>query len=900
MGEVYLAYDLQLHRSVALKLINQTSDEDRLRRFRNEARVISSLSHPNLLTLYDAGQFASLPFIVTEFVKGQSLRQRINESPITLIEALDIAVQIANGLRAAHELGVVHRDIKPENVMVLPDGYIKILDFGLAKLLTPPQLAAPSPQTSTVSVINTESGLIVGTISYMSPEQLRGRAIDQRTDIWSLGVVLYEMISHRRPFEGESLSDIVAAILERPAAPLNTYAPEVQALLDKALERALHKNREGRFQTANELADSLKQIRQEIEHGPKQTEPDPLASAPTSQTSPSDAPQAVPTNRVVDRVKTFFGRFKIEHLKWMGVALLLVATVALLVSQNSFKQVKPPVTRELRSPEKLNESLYNPSATISPDGRFYVYVYREPDGRESLRLGQINVAGWKILIPADNLSYRGMTFTPDGNWIYVLVFGLKSNTTSGTLFRITTLGNATENVLENVDSPVTFSPDGQSFAFLRALPEEGWDQLIVFNLAQNTERVLSERRRPAFYVTTLSRETPSWSPDGKFIATPAGATGSDGDFMSVVAINVATGEEKPLTSRRWLRVGSTHWLKDGNGLVVSAAESGTELYQLYKIAGDGDATLVLPDFNDYSNLSLSSDGRLLLAVAAEKRSGIFLMPTGRGNTGVSQLTNGDEDGLWGFSWTPADNLVYVSLESRNRDIWIKTNDDKRPPRQLTFDDAADYSPTVSPDGRYIVFVSNRTGVLQVWRMDMDGSNVKQLTFEGQAKSPQITKDGQWVIYSSGTVGRPSLWKVSIEGGSPTRVVEKLASWPAISPDGKWIACVTKDDALDQPMKLTVLSADDFSVHREFDMPAGVNTPEYSAVIRWKPNSSAFAYVRTQNGVSNIFVQSLLGKLTKETDFTADRIFWFDWTGDGKQLAIARGVSRYMVVMMEDF
>jgi TolB protein len=299
-------------------------------------------------------------------------------------------------------------------------------------------------------------------------------------------------------------------------------------------------------------------------------------------------------------------------------------------------------------------------------------------------------------------------------------------------------------------------------------------------------------------------------------------------------------------------------------------------------------------------VSLSNDGKLL-AVANDKSSSIFLTSTDKQIRGISQqIVNGQNDGLWGFTWTALGDLVYVSLDSRNRDIWLKPADNTKPPLQLTFDEAADYSPAMSPDARFIVFVSNRSGGLHIWRMEPDGDNQKQLTYGGEEKSPQVTADGKWVIYSSRVEGRPSLWRVSSDGGQPLRLVNNLALFPALSADGKWIACLTKEDAIDKPMKLGVFSTRDFSLSQTFELPLGLVSPAFPAVIRWLPDSSGIAYVITQNGISNIVVQPLSGKApTRLTDFTADRVFWFEWTKKGDRLAVARGNSSNKVVLIED-
>jgi serine/threonine protein kinase len=264
MGEVYLAQDTRLGRKVALKLLRSeyTRDEDRLRRFRQEARAVSALNHPNILTIYDIGQADSLHFMATEYVEGETLRQHIGRARMPLDQALDIAPQVASALTAAHQAGIIHRDIKPENIMLRIDGYVRVLDFGLAKLAEakPHDTAAP-----TLPRVHTASGVVMGTVGYMSPEQARGQAVDARTDIWSLGVVTYEMVAGRRPFEAETASDVMALILQKEPLPLARFLPEVPAELDRIVRKALRKDKEERYQTVKDLLIDLKSLRKELE-----------------------------------------------------------------------------------------------------------------------------------------------------------------------------------------------------------------------------------------------------------------------------------------------------------------------------------------------------------------------------------------------------------------------------------------------------------------------------------------------------------------------------------------------------------------------------------------------------------------------------------------------------------
>jgi eukaryotic-like serine/threonine-protein kinase len=269
MGEVYLAQDVRLGRRVAVKLLSGafTRDEERLGRFEREARAASVLNHPNIVTIHEIGQIDGAQFIVTEFIEGETLRQHMAGKSMKLREALDVAIQVASALGAAHKVGIVHRDIKPENIMLRPDGLVKVLDFGLAKL-TESETSAADREAPIVH-IETQSGFVMGTVSYMSPEQARGLKVDARTDIFSIGIVLYEMIAGRAPFEGSTTSDMIAAILREEPARLRQYSRDAPAELDWIVQKTLAKDREERYQTIKELQIDLKRLRQEIERQAK-------------------------------------------------------------------------------------------------------------------------------------------------------------------------------------------------------------------------------------------------------------------------------------------------------------------------------------------------------------------------------------------------------------------------------------------------------------------------------------------------------------------------------------------------------------------------------------------------------------------------------------------------------
>src|SRR6185369_14982799 len=296
MGQVYQAQDIELGRPVALKFLSDelASHQNRVNRFIQEAKAASALNHPNILTVYEIGRAEDTIFIATEFVEGVTLRQHLRlHHPLKVVEALDIAIQTASALVAAHAAGIVHRDIKPENIMVRSDGIIKLLDFGLAKLTEREELSA-EPDATTLALVNTEPGSILGTVAYMSPEQAAGRVVDTRADIWSVGVVLYEMLTAHTPFHGASKSHIIVAITDHEPQPLAQFAADVPEPLEWIISEALTKDPEERTQTAKEMVGNLRRLKQRIESGTLPTSPSDLSRSlppPSGITPPSSSVQ---------------------------------------------------------------------------------------------------------------------------------------------------------------------------------------------------------------------------------------------------------------------------------------------------------------------------------------------------------------------------------------------------------------------------------------------------------------------------------------------------------------------------------------------------------------------------------------------------------------------------------
>lgn len=357
MGEVYLAEDTCLGRRVALKILSPefTSDEERLRRFEQEARAASSLNHPNIITIHEVGLDADTRFIATEFIEGETLRRRLMSGKMSLRDALDVAIQVAGALDAAHRAGIVHRDVKPENIMLRPDGYVKVLDFGIVKLTEQftEQYSAytASPEEATVLMVNTDANMVMGSPSYMSPEQARGLKVDARTDIFSLGVVIYEMVAGKRPYDGETATDVIAAILDRNPPPLAHYTSGVPEALEWIVLKALRKNREERYQTARGLLNDLRALKQRVEFEfelERSVSPGPMATVRVAHSAvatvkdlaaQSDEIAAAPTLSSAEYIVTEFKRHK------RAVGIIIIAFV-LAVAAAWFYIHRPQVLSE--------------------------------------------------------------------------------------------------------------------------------------------------------------------------------------------------------------------------------------------------------------------------------------------------------------------------------------------------------------------------------------------------------------------------------------------------------------------------------------------------------------------------------------------------------------------------
>jgi eukaryotic-like serine/threonine-protein kinase len=881
MGVVYEAEDTKLGRRVALKFLPPETDRDvtALERFLREARAASALNHSGICTIHAIEEHDGRTFIAMELLEGQALDKLLAAGPLPIPRTIEIGIQLADALDAAHKKGIVHRDIKPGNIFVTERGTAKILDFGLAKLLKNTDDSANGETIGDSTNLLTSPGTAVGTIAYMSPEQARGEELDGRSDLFSLGAVFYQMLTGKQPFPGSTSAVVFDKILHSvPVAPV-TLNPAVPAEFERILNKALEKDRDVRYQVAAELRADLKRLQRETDSG--------RTAAAAFSARRAAALESVPA--ADDEVQTTpksSGSVLVQAARQnkLGATLTIALAVALALAAAfgiySFVKSAHHVPFEHFSIENLTNNGHVSLATLSPDGKYLLNVHDE-NGLQSLWLRHIPTGSNTQIVPPAATRYSAVTFSPDANYIYC-VRRDEAEHTIAALYSAPMLGGTPRLLIRDVDSPITFSPDGKRFAYLRQHHDTPNFDLFLVNSDGTPDRTLLSNTMMA-----TDSDVPVWLPTGKTIVIPIVQTTQD-SLGGMLAVDVATGKREEVALNPSRIYYEPVWMPGTDGLLVStvSVERGLQQRQLGVLSyPKGEFRTLTTDTNDYFHPSVSADGKV---IAAEESQFIYELS-------VAPASNPDElqrvalmshQPIYHWNWMPDGKLIVpqgdeLRLVNPDGGETVLISGDKRIPDQaLTC-------------GKYVVFraIPRSGGVsINLWRMDTAATT--QLTFGRNEQSPQCSPDGKWVYYIA-MQENLALKRIPVEGGSPETVIEEPSDGFSLSPDGQFVSTLDVRE-LDHKLVLNIFSmAEKKTTYHNID-------PRASNPLKFAPDGKGVLYRVREKGVDNLWLQPLDGSAYRQlTHFTADQIAGYAFSVDGARIAIERGHMESDAVLLRD-
>jgi serine/threonine protein kinase len=751
MGHVFRATDTRLDRAVAIKVLpaHKWSDPDLRRRFEREARALSSLSHPNLCSLYDIGELAqsggTIPYLVMELLEGETLRDRLDNGRIGVRKALLWAAQIASGLAAAHQKGVIHRDLKPENVFITEGERLKILDFGLATTVPGHGDAA--------TLVRTQPGMVMGTAHYMSPEQVRGVPLDPRSDIFSLGIVLFEMLTDRVPFHARSPVETMNAILiEDPPDLESLVTPMPEAVVD-IVQRCLEKDPSQRFASARDLAFALESAAKSV-----------TTSTPAAARQRTSNPPAVAATGTRTRV--------------VVLALIGASLIAAMMFSRGRLDKKLPEPPRLRT---LAYSGRDSAPAASPDGKLIAYVSSR-DGRRRIWLKQL-ADGTEAAVTSgpDDFAPR---FAPDGS---VLLFTRTENGSSA-LYRVAIVGGEPRKLIDNAFDG-DWSPDGKQIAFIRnrATSSERFSTVCIASTTGGAVREIAASSEDELF-------SPRWSPQGTALALTRTGHGTGPGSLQI--IDLVSGDKKLLSrDEPHGMISGAAWTADGEALVYAELEAlastglprrrGSSVIVMHDVDTGRARVLLRNPHSAADTVDIVGAGRIVFSEDVTRQSlQEVVLDRSRPPRWLTRGMSTDRQPSYARG---GKSVVFASDRGGNVDVW-ELMLDSGSSRRITDHDGVDWDPHPASDGKTLFWSSNRGGHFEVWTSALDGANPQQVTEDGvDAENPSLPVAGDWIFYDSSDPKKDGLWRIPRTGGAAQLVVAGETIHPEVSADGAFAA-----------------------------------------------------------------------------------------------------------------
>jgi eukaryotic-like serine/threonine-protein kinase len=871
MGVVYEAVDQKLGRHVAVKLILPQDDRathdsnDALERFWREARSASSLNHPGICTIHEVDEAAESPFIVMELLEGSSLEKLHRGHAMPYTKLLEMGAQLADALDAAHRKGILHRDIKPANIFVTQSGQAKLLDFGLAKFGDTSNEGALGADVPTVVNPLTSSGMSVGTVAYMSPEQARGEPLDVRSDLFGLGVVLYEMATGKHPFQGATTAMVFDRILNHSPVPPTSLNAQLPGEFEDILNKTLEKDRELRCQSAAELRADLKRLQRKSSSG---SVPVPRANGPSSWQFPGSS-----------------GTPGVAESKPRGIAIA-VLVIAILASVGFagwrfWPRPKPFATISVNQITNIGTVEL---IALSADGRFLAEV-KNDKGVHTVWVRNIATNSETQVVSASARDYLGLTFSPDGDYLY-FVHQSPDNATANCLYVMSVFGGTPRQVIFNIDSAVSLAPDGNRIAYVRWLPESNFSEIHIADKDGGNDQVL--------FPTVEGAQAPVWSPDGKRIAwlePEAGTTRMGLKVMELSSKKITTVAISGgiVFAAPGLALTTLAWTPDSRHLLALYYKPHTNRTQIGVVTvSSGEFHSVTNDVNSYSQLALSGNGRMLATVLTNFDSSIALYGPDGGEP-VSTLPLRIMPSS--IAWSTDDHLLYAA-----GGLSIGTID--RATGNMQSFDIGDLAPgddiASCPDGHILFIAFPRTGrEPHLFRMNADGGEITQLTTSGYARATSCSADSRKAYFSIGGEVNVSLWSIPVAGGTPTQLVKPVNyDEVTVSHDGTRAAIfVLRQD------KFCAIIADLATGRMQ---PPFVLDQSGASFAVFSADDRAIVSDALRNGGTTLLYQPLDGSPSHALfNPVPETIRDFDWSRSGKELAVARFKSSSDVVLITD-